>query len=193
MRKLATVLTAFLLVASLIAAQAQERVPLDVYWKIRQEGTDHSQILRTVHILADLYGPRLTGSPNLKSAGEWAIQQMTSWGLQNGHLEPWDFEHPGWLNEHLSAHLVSPVKDALVVEALGWTPGTNGPVRGAAVQVDLPERPTKDQLTAYFNQIKNNVKGKMVLVGPPRRIPVTFNAPYPRLDEGELLRQFNAC
>jgi hypothetical protein len=182
---------AMVLAAALLSAQAQERLSQDVYWKIRQEATDRSQILRTLHVLTDLYGPRLTGSPNLKSAGEWAIQQMTSWGLQNGHLEPWDFGHPGWLNERLSAHIVSPVKDSLVVEALGWTPGTNGPVRAAAVRLTLPERPMQDELTAYFDKIKESVKGKIVLVNPPRRVPVTFNVPPPRRDEAELLTQFN--
>jgi hypothetical protein len=191
MRKPATVLIVFLLIAIMVAAQAPAPVSRDIYWKIRQEGTDRSQIMRTVHILADLYGPRLTGSPNLKSAGEWAIQQMTTWGLKNAHLEPWDFEHPGWLNERASAHIVSPVKDALVVEVLGWTPGTNGPVRAAAAQVTLPERPTQDQLTAYFESVKDQVHGKMVLFGPPERIPVTLNAPAPRHEEGDLLRRFD--
>lgn len=191
MRKLSTILIAVLLIAALLAAQTQERAVQDVYWKIRQEGTDHSQIMHTLHMLTDRYGPRLTGSPNLKSAGEWAVQQMGSWGLQNGHLEPWDFGHPGWLNERLSVHIVSPVTDALVVEALGWTPGTNGPVRAAAVQFTLPERPTQAELTAYFERMKDTVKGKMVLLGPPERIPVTLNASPPRLDEAELLAQFN--
>lgn len=74
---------------------AEERPDQQVFWKIRQEGTSNSQILRTLHMLTDVYGPRLTGSPNLKAAGEWAIQQMQSWGLKNGRLEPWDFGHPG--------------------------------------------------------------------------------------------------
>jgi hypothetical protein len=40
--------------------------------RIRREGKDHSQILRTIHRLSDLYGPRLTGSANARLAGEWA-------------------------------------------------------------------------------------------------------------------------
>ena len=67
----------------------------------------------------------------MKSAGEWAIKQMESWGLTNGQLEPWDFGKPGWLNERFTAHLVSPVKDALVGEVLAWTPSTRGPVKAA--------------------------------------------------------------
>jgi carboxypeptidase Q len=191
MRKLSMIVVATALIAALLSVQAQERVAQDVYWKIRQEATDHSQIMRTLHVLTDLYGPRLTGSPNVKAAGEWAVEQMGAWGLKNGHLEPWDFGHPGWLNERLSAHIVSPVKDALVVEALGWTPGTNGPVRAAAVQVTVPERPTQEELTAYFGKIKDAVKGKMALFGPPQRVLVTLNAAPPRLEDSDLLRRFD--
>src|SRR5262249_28627104 len=59
--------------------------------RIRDEGMFRSQILRTMHFLTDVYGPRLTGSPNLKAAGQWAIDQMKAWGFENGHLEPWEF------------------------------------------------------------------------------------------------------
>ena len=62
------------------AVAAQERIDHDVFWKIRQEGTVNSSILDTLHVLTDVYGPRLTGSPNLKAAGEWAIEQMHAWG-----------------------------------------------------------------------------------------------------------------
>ena len=58
--------------------------------RIRKEEKDNSQIMRTMHMLADVYGPRLTGSPNHKHAAEWAVEQMSDWGLQNAHLEPWD-------------------------------------------------------------------------------------------------------
>src|ERR687892_1326136 len=118
MRRLLGVAIGTLLVAALVPARAQENGARDVYWQIRHEGTNNSQILRTVHMLTDVYGPRLTGSPNLKAAGEWAIEQMHAWGLKEGRLEPWDFDRVGWTNERLTAHLVSPVKDALVVEAL---------------------------------------------------------------------------
>jgi len=191
MRKWLGVLIASLLVAALVSVQAQERIAQDIYWKIRQEGTDHSQVMRTVRVLTDLYGPRLTGSPNVKAAGEWAIQQMAAWGLKNGHLEPWDFGHPGWLNERLSAHIVSPVKDALVTEALAWTPGTNGPVRAAAVRLTLPQRPTQEDLTAYFEQVKGTVKDRVVLVGPPRQVLVSFNLIPLRRENSDVLTQFD--
>ena len=170
---------------------AEERPDEAVFWKIRQEATARSQILQTVHVLTDVYGPRLTGSPNLKAAGEWAVQQMTSWGLKNGHLEPWDFGHDGWANERVTAHLVSPAKDALVVEVLAWTPGTKGVARGQAVQITLPARATAAEMTSFLEGIRSTVSGRMVLVGPHRVVPVTFNAAPLRREDADLLTQLN--
>ena len=126
----------------------------DMISRIRKEAMERSQIMKTMHMFTDLYGPRLTGSPNHKAAAEWAVKQMTAWGFETAHLEPWDFKHPGWLNERLSAHIISPVKDALVVEALAWTPGTKGNVRAKAYQMLIPERPTKEVLAAALEKEK---------------------------------------
>ena len=97
MRK-ASYFIAALVVVGAVAVAAQERVDHDVFWKIRQEGTNNSKILPTLHMLTDVYGPRLTGSPNLKASGEWALEQMHAWGLKAGRLEPWDFARSGWTN-----------------------------------------------------------------------------------------------
>jgi carboxypeptidase Q len=168
---------------------AEERPDQSVFWKIRQEGTNNSQIMRTLHMLTDVHGPRLTGSPNLKAAGEWAIQQMQSWGMKNGHLEPWDFGHPGWANERLAAYIVSPVQDTLVAEVLAWTPGTNGVVRGAALQITLPRQPTGEELAAHLDALKDSVKGKIVLVNPPARVFVTFNPAPLRREDSDVITQ----
>src|SRR5262245_11440265 len=63
----------------------------EIQAKIRKEEMEKSQAMKTLHVLTDVYGPRLTGSPNHKAAAEWAIKQMASWGFENAHLEPWDF------------------------------------------------------------------------------------------------------
>src|SRR5437016_11813396 len=148
-RVLALGLIATLLCLPLLAQSQSDK---DLLERIRKEERDNSQIMKTEHMLADVYGPRLTGSPNHKAAAEWAIKQMTAWGLQNAHLEPWDFGHVGWLNERLTAHMISPIKDVLTCEVLAWTPGTRGPVRAKAYQMILPERPTQEQLTAFFEK-----------------------------------------
>ena len=50
----------------------------------------------------------------------------------------------GWANEFLAVHVTAPYKDALVVEALAWTPGTNGTVKTKAFNLVTPEGPLAD-------------------------------------------------
>jgi carboxypeptidase Q len=174
-----------------MAGLSQGRTDGDVNAKIRQEEADHSQIMRTMHYLTDIYGPRLTGSPNHKAAAEWAIKQMTEWGFENAHLEPWDFGHPGWLNERLSAHIISPVKDELSCKALAWTPGTSGTVTGNAVQLVLPEKPTQAEMDAYLASVKDKVKGKIVLAGKHQIVKVITEPTPRRMNEAQARERFD--
>ena len=182
---------------------AQSTLDPSINDKIRQEETQHSQIMRSMHFLTDVYGPRLTGSPNHKAAAEWAVKQMTEWGFANGHLEPWEFGHPGWTNEHVEAHIVSPMKAPLVVQPLAWTPGTPGPVTAKAFNLVAPQGPevpqtqgargggrgpqrlgpTQAELTEYLDSIKDKVSGAAVLVGRPTFVPVNFDAEATRLTD----------
>ena len=182
---------ALLLIASLtcLSVLAQDGNS-DMLGRIRKEAMERSQIMRTMHMLTDVYGPRLTGSPNHKNAAEWAIKQMTSWGLENGHLEPWDFGHPGWLNERLTAHIISPVKDSLVCEVLAWTPSTKGTVTAKAVQIFLPDRPSQDQLNLFFNGQKSRVRGHIVFVGKHIIVPVNLNPPAKRTSDEQAQERF---
>ena len=169
-----------------------ERLDADVMWRIRREATDRSQIMRTLSVLTDVYGPRLTGSPNLRQAQDWLVQRATVVGLKNAHLEEWDFGSPGWLNEKTAVHLVSPVKDSLVVEALAWTPGTNGTTTASAVIVNPPERPTQSDADTFFERLKGNLKGRAVLVGQPAKLDVTIDPAAKRRDDNEARAQFSA-
>ena len=162
----------------------------DMLSRIRKEAMERSQIMKTMHMFTDVYGPRLTGSPNHKAAADWAVKQMTAWGLENAHLEPWDFKHPGWLNERLTAHLISPVKDPLVCEVLAWTPSTKGTVQASVFQLVLPERPSQDQLTMVLNNNKAKVRGKIILVGKPATVPVNLTPPAKRTSDEQAQRRF---
>jgi len=162
----------------------------DMLSRIRKEAMERSQIMKTMHMFTDVYGPRLTGSPNHKAAAEWAVKQMTAWGLDNAHLEPWDFKHPGWLNERLTVHLISPVKDPLVCEVLAWTPSTKGTVQAKAYQLALPERPSQEQLTMFFSNHKARVRGRIVLVGKPASIPVNLNPRPKRMSDEQAQRRY---
>ena len=163
----------------------------DINAQIRKEAMENSQIMRTIHYFSDVYGPRLTGSPNLKSAGEWAVKQMTSWGMENAKLEPWDFGHPGWVNERAAGFITAPVQDSLVFEVLAWTPGTNGAVKGQAVQLILPERPTQEELNSFFAENREKIKGAMILMGKPAAIPVSFEPSPKRISDENIKQRFD--
>ena len=180
----------FVLTLAVVALEAfpatQSSLTPGVEIRIRREANERSQIMRTLHVLTDLYGPRLTGSPSLQAAGEWAAKTLEAWGLTNAHLDPWDFGRPGWANERLSAHILAPVRDQLTVEALAWTPGTQGAVRAEAFQLTPPDRATPAQLTTYLNGVKDHVRGRIVLAGKSVHVPVMLDTPVRRCNESEL-------
>ncbi len=194
--------TAFLLLQSFIfpgSLLAQTSAPADVNAAIRKEGMENSKIMNTLHYFTDLYGPRLTGSPNHVNAAKWAAREMQAWGFDSATLEPWEFGHPGWVNERGIGLMLKPVQDTLTFEVLAWTPSTKGVVISDAVNLVIQQvpsaanprimlNPTQQELTAYLDSMKSNVNGKIVLVGTPAVIPVTFDPPAKRLDDETLKR-----
>ena len=173
-----------------VASLGQNHADPDINTKIRQEESSHSQIMHTMHYFTDIYGPRLTGSPNHKAA-EWAIKQMKEWGFVNAHLEPWDFGHPGWTNERLSAYILSPVKDQLACRALAWTPGTNGTITAKAIQLVPPDKPTQAEMDAYLNSVKDQVKGKIVLAGKHVFVKVQTEPTARRMSDETLRKRYD--
>jgi len=134
-----------LLLLAALPLPAQAPGISEVYAQIRAEETNNSKIIWIIHEIADVYGPRVTGTPNLKAADDWAVKTMTSWGLANAHLEPWTFQPstaampvPGWENMELSAVAISPFHAQLIVEPLAWTPSTKGLVSAKVVMLTPP-------------------------------------------------------
>jgi len=134
----------YLMLAAMPVSMPAPEIP-EVYAQIRAEETNNSRIMRIIHEVADVYGPRVTGTPNLKAADDWAVRTMASWGLANTHLEPWTFQPesaatpvPGWENVDLEAEAVSPFHGQLMVKPLAWTPSTKGVVSAQVVLIDPP-------------------------------------------------------
>jgi hypothetical protein len=127
------------------AASVEAPALAEVYAQIRAEETDNSKIMWLIHHISDVHGPRVTGSPQLKAASDWAVKTMTEWGLQNAHLEPWTFQPPsaakpvaGWDNLELQADAVKPFTGQLMVKPLAWTPSTKGVVTAEVVVITPP-------------------------------------------------------
>jgi len=177
--------------ASASASGRQAPDTEEINAKIREEGWENSQVMRTLHFFTDRYGPRLSGSPNHENAAKWAIEQMADWGFSNAHLEGFDFGRPGWLNERFAVHMISPIKDPLVGEVLAWTPSTDGAVTAGVFHLVPPEGPTEAELESFFSDARADVAGKIVLVGEPAEPGVNFNEPSKRRDDEQLRQQYD--
>ena len=174
----------------------------DVYAAIRKEGMDNSKVMNTMHYFTDLYGPRLTGSPNHENAAKWGVKEMKSWGFDNAFLEPWEFGHPGWVNERATGLMLAPVQDTLTFEVLAWTPSTKGVVTSDAVHIVIPQypaasnprvmqNPTQEELTSYLNSVKSGVNGKIVLVGKHAFLDQTTTPPAKRIPDDDIKKRFD--
>ncbi len=184
------------------ALLAQDTKRVDMNAAIRKEGMENSKIMHTLHILTDLYGPRLTGSPNHVNAAKWAAREMQSWGFDKTALEPWDFGHPGWVNERNTGLMLKPVQDTLTYEVLSWTPSTKGVITSDAVHIVVPQvaapsnanvmqNATQEELTAYLETVKLIVNGKIVLVGKTAIIDQTRDAQPKRRTDEDVKRQYD--
>jgi len=178
-RKMFAPLLVLGLVVAVPLAQQAEKIDQDVNARIRKEGMDNSQIAKTMHYLTDVYGPRLTGSPNHENAAKWAVKQMETWGMRNGQLHPFNFGRvgndekfvrEGWLNEKAAGHIVSPVKDNLVFEVLAWTPSTKGTVTGQVVHIIAPQGPVVETLAGGEGAGRGGGRGGQ---GGPQRLGPT--------------------
>jgi Zn-dependent M28 family amino/carboxypeptidase len=164
--------------AACFAAENSEAVDLGMVTEIRQEGFHNSQVMQTASALIDGIGERLTGSPNVKRANEWTRDQLTKWGLQNAHLEPYNFGR-GWQNEFTSVRMVSPDLSELIAYPKAWSASTNGLVKAQAVRV-LAKR--SEDLEKY----RGKLAGKIVIFGDAPEVRPQTEAAMVRYDEKKL-------
>ena len=124
--------------------------------------------------LSDVYGPRLTGSPGIQQASEWAMKKFREWGLANVHQERWTFGK-GWSLVRFTAHLVEPQIQPLIGFPQEWSSGTKGPVTADVVRVQIANE-------ADFAKYRGKLAGKIVLTQPARRVRHARRADHPAHD-----------
>ena len=176
-------LVATLLIGSFltsIAQQPAEHVDLDVINRIKDEELNRSQVMETVAYLTDVVGPRLTNSPNLRRAQQYAIERLNGWGIANGKLEPWgSIFGRGWSLESFTANVTAPAFSPLIAYPKAWSPSTNGIVRCEAIFFDVK---TDTDLLKY----KGKLQGKIVLFSPTREVAPNFLTTPQRMTSDEL-------
>ncbi len=191
-------------------AQQPAPDPNDPIVRIRDEGMNRSQVMQTLSYLSDVIGPRLTASPNAKRANEWTRDKLTSWGLQNGHLEAWGPFGRGWTLKHFSAQIVEPQDIPLIAYPKAWSPGVKvmpavaavAPAKGkqkmtapapqpsSVVTADVIYLDAKNE--ADLEKYKGQLKGKIVLLSPTVEVKALFDPLGARRDEKNLLALANA-
>ena len=164
---------------------AQEKVDLYTVNRIKAEEFQNSKVMETAFYLTDVYGPRLTGSPGLKAAAEWAVRRMTEWGLANPGMEKWGPFGRGWTCVHFSGHQKEPQYAPLIGFARPWSPGTNGPVSGEPVLAVL-------KTDADLEKFKGKLKGKIVLLEDPTPLAAETEPDLKRFTDGELAAEMLA-
>lgn len=162
------------------AAQRLEPVDLEAVAALREEGLDHSQVMDTLWHLTDLYGPRLTNSPQQRKAADWASGKLAEWGLQQVALEPWGEFGLGWSFERCVVELNEPIYMSMIAVPKAWTSGLSAPVSGVPV---LIEASTVEELEQYRGQLA----GRIVLSGKVADVKTPYEALATRLDHEGLV------
>jgi carboxypeptidase Q len=168
-----------LLPAATPTLASDEPIDYDAIYRIKDEGFQRSQVMETVSYLTDVYGPRLTGSPNIKQAADWAVTKLRDWGASNPRLENWGTFGRGWVNERFSAQVLAPTPWPIIGIPKAWTPGLAGPV--TAEVIFAPMESEKD-----FDTWRGTLKGKIVMPMPTREVKARFEAQATRYTEKDL-------
>ncbi|MEM6784209.1 MAG: M28 family peptidase [Bacteroidota bacterium] len=155
----------------------------------KTEATERGQVMDHALWLTDMHGGRLTASPELAAALDWAAGRFASWGY-NAEQEPWGEFGRGWQIEHftMQARIAGPdvAAQTMPVFALpkAWSPSL-GEGQGEVI-VFNPEN--RDEMEAY----RGTLAGKVVLMGSLSDIAIGFEPVAVRRDAEALLKMANA-
>jgi carboxypeptidase Q len=158
----ALVLGLSILGSGVFLAQTGEPVDEAAIARIRDEGLNRSQVMDTAFWLTDRYGPRLNGSPEHEEAGEWVIERLRSWGVENLRKERFTSGH-GWSLVSFHATMVEPRVMPMIGMPRAWTPGTAGTVTAEVIR---PVISGEADAAAY----RGKLRGRIVLAQPARQV-----------------------
>ncbi|MCH8618246.1 M20/M25/M40 family metallo-hydrolase [Undibacterium sp. TS12] len=161
------------------ATTGEEKVDLDIITKLRDEAMNRSKAQEIFAVLTDEIGPRLTGSPALRKAGEWSRSKFSEWGMQNIHSESFAPFGRGWTLEKTTLRMITPAQVDLYAIPKAWTPGTDGLQRGKLVIA----RMTADEDLVKW---KGKLAGTIVLLDEPLPIKPHMKADAHRYSHEEL-------
>ncbi|MBO0799949.1 MAG: hypothetical protein J2P31_14105, partial [Blastocatellia bacterium] len=167
-----------LTIGALAQDGAKEKLDYAMIARIKEEGLNRSQVMDHISWLSDVYGPRLTGSPAIKQASEWAQKRFKEWGLVNVHEESWPFGK-GWSLERFSANMIEPQVSPLIGYPKSWTPGTP-----SAITAELVYAPIRSE--ADFDKYHSKLQGKIALLQPAREVKMLEGRVVLRMNDEDI-------
>jgi carboxypeptidase Q len=135
---------------------------------LAQVKADEPELKANLEFLSDYIGPRLTGSEQLEQASRWVLARFQQLGLANVHQEAWSIANR-WTRGQatgrvfLSADAKSgeaPTSLNLTMATGGWSPATDGTVKGPVVGVAIEK-------VEDLQQYKGKIKGAIVVLNRP--------------------------
>lgn len=176
------------LVMAVLVAVGQpmaESVDTAAVSKIKDEGFNRSKVMEYASYLTDVYGPRLTWSPEYRRGADWISSEFKKLGLTNIRYDYFKPVGKGWSMKKFSANMLAPVATPLIAFPKAWSPGTKGAVKGPVVVMTA-------QTSAELQQYKGKLKNAYVFLGEPRELKAWFEPPGKRLTDAELLTMANS-
>jgi hypothetical protein len=132
------------------AVRAQYEVDTAGTGALIREAMDRSEVMANLRYLADVIGPRLTGSPAMRKANDWTVERFREYGLET-RLEPWQFGVT-WVRGSASLRILAPFARNLAGQSWAWTVGTGGKLlAGPVVRIDAS---TRDSIAAYAGRVR---------------------------------------
>lgn len=154
--------------------------------KIKKEGLENSSIMNYASWLTDVYGPRLTNTPQLLRAQQYTMEVFEDIGLENVHLHQWGPFGTGWTLKRFAMHANSPYAYFPVLgQPKAWSPGYEHMQSGEAVYLDIQ---SKEDYEKYRGQLA----GKFVLTEEPVAAEPGWNPLASRRSVENLLQLANA-
>lgn len=181
--------TALLFIALLfqtITGLSQDTVYESVNQILRTQGLgENSQVMELASWITDVHGPRLTGSPGLDEALNWAAETLEGMGMENVHRESWGPFERGWQLDYFEMHAHSPKYWPVLAYPKAWSPSTNGLVKGETVYLQINDE-------TDIEKYRGKLSGKFVLMDTIRDVKEWMDPPAERLTPEELLELANS-
>jgi len=161
-------------------------VDLDVVEKIKSEGLDNSQVMNFASWLTDVYGPRLTNSPQMANAREYTKSQFEELGLKNAHFHQWGPFGTGWELQRFAMHATSPYSYFPVTAyPKAWSPGYDEPVKGEVIFLNIEQ-------AEDLEDFRGRLTDKFVMLDLPEESEPMWDPIASRISDEWLLNLANA-